>query len=583
MTSIDDLFRKPNLPSSHASGKRKFEASDAQQLYKSAKLTDDSDAKGKTNGSAYVEDDSEDVEAGPDLPPEEEDDAADEEGRFFGGGVTRDTTNALDYLETADGEEYVEEKIDAAWTRRLVTNFERKISKNAEQRARFEDQPQKFMASEAELDAEIKSISILTEHSEFYTEFVKAEGASHLVSLLAHENTDIAINAIEIISELIDEDIEADQDQWTALVEAMLDADLPNLLVQNFARFDEAENESDRQGVYHSLAVLESLASQGSVAERVGNDAVLEYLLKRIQAKEQPLGQNKQYAAEVLQVLLQSSDSSRVRFLKLGGVDTILHSLSAYRRRDPGKDSHEEEYAEDIFDALTCVVDVPQGKHAFVEGEGIELMLIMLREGKFSKARALKVIDHATGGQGEEVAERLVEAAGLKTLFTVFMKKPDHAATEHLLGIFAAMLRLLPGESPQRIRTLGKFVEKDYEKITKLMTLRREYVSRVTSVDAEIRAEQQGLTADDKEERQDEWFSRRLDAGLYCQQTLDVVLAWLVAEDSGSKQRIEQILAQRDETTSILRTSLQSQLEGVENTEDENAAEMLKALIDCLR
>ena len=36
-----------------------------------------------------------------------------------------------------------EEKFDAAWVRRFALNFERKISKNAELRAKFESDPQK--------------------------------------------------------------------------------------------------------------------------------------------------------------------------------------------------------------------------------------------------------------------------------------------------------------------------------------------------------------------------------------------------------------------------------------------------------
>lgn len=580
MSSIDDLFRKPNAPSSYVGSKRKFEPADAQEVYKSAKLSADNDAKGRAHG-ASVEDEEDDIEAGPELPPEE-DDEADEEGRFFGSGITRDTTDALDYLEDADGEEYVEEKIDAAWVRRLVTNLERKINKNSEQRARFESEPQKFMGSEADLDAEIKGLSILTEHSQFYQEFAKADGASHLVSLLAHENTDIAINTIQIISELLDEDVQAEQEQWDALVEAMLEVDLIGLLVSNLERLDEAE-ESDRQGVYYSLAALEGLASQVSTAEKAGVDTVLKYLLARIQAKEASVGQNKQYAAEVLQVLLQISEKIQKRLLKLDGIDVLLQLVASYRKRDPERDSIEEEYAENLFDALTCMVENEDGKHSFIKGEGMELMLIMLKEGKFSKPRALKVIDHATGGQGQEVCEQLVEAAGLKTIFSAFMKKPDHSTTEHLLGIFSALLRLLPGESASRIRVLGKFVEKDYEKVERLMKLKRDYASKVALVDADIVAEQRGLSTEERVDRADEWFSRRLDAGLYGLRTVDVILSWLVAEDEGAKRKTKQLLAERDESLATLRDSLESQLADVGGEEDGTVAEMLSALIDCLK
>lgn len=37
------------------------------------------------------------------------------------------------------------EKFDTAWVRRFALNFEKKISKNAELRAKFENDPQKYV------------------------------------------------------------------------------------------------------------------------------------------------------------------------------------------------------------------------------------------------------------------------------------------------------------------------------------------------------------------------------------------------------------------------------------------------------
>ena len=78
------------------------------------------------------------------------------------------------------------------------------------------------MASEADLDTEIKSLSILSEHPELYSEFAKLGCVGSLMSLLSHENADIAIDAIQIIGELTDEDVEAEQEQWDSLVNAMV-------------------------------------------------------------------------------------------------------------------------------------------------------------------------------------------------------------------------------------------------------------------------------------------------------------------------------------------------------------------------
>ena len=72
------------------------------EIYKSAKLNG---IDGIRNGQASVSDETEedDAEAGPELPPDFEDEAVgDEEGRFFGGGITRDTADVLDFIDERD-------------------------------------------------------------------------------------------------------------------------------------------------------------------------------------------------------------------------------------------------------------------------------------------------------------------------------------------------------------------------------------------------------------------------------------------------------------------------------------------------
>ncbi|WEW59828.1 hypothetical protein PRK78_005309 [Emydomyces testavorans] len=577
-----ELFKKPSFPSGQ---KRKFEPlQDPNEVYKSAKLDANGDAR--QNRAATVDDAEDEDIAGPELPPdfEQEDIPDDEEGRFFGGGVTRDTSSALDFIEQQEKAGVTTEKIDLAWLRRTALNFEKRISKNAELRAKFEDDPQKFMGSEADLDVDIKGLSILSEHPELYADFAELGCIGSLVSLLAHENTDIAIDVVEILAELTDEDVGAEENQWEALVNAMLDADIVELLSQNLSRLDE-DVEADRSGVYHILNVLENLSSQSSIAEKIVHESeIMPWLHKRIQQPERSITQNKQYAAEVLAILLQSSRKNRERFVSLEGIDTLLQLLSVYRKRDPEKDSDEEEYVENLFDSLTCTVDEAIGKSKFVEAEGVELAQIMLREGKLSKLRALRVLNHAVGGKdGLQVCERLVEAGLLRTVFGMFMKKQDNQTIEHLLGIFASLLRLLPGDSPGRIRTLAKFVEKDYEKVTRLVQLRRGYASRLSPVDEAIAQERVGLSKDEQEAMAVEWLSRRLDAGLFSLQIIDVILAWLVAEDDGARTKIKSLFLEQDQNLGIIRTTMEEQLSGLEGSEgEEEEKDMLNTLLEFL-
>lgn len=113
--------------------------------YKSAKL-DNGD------GGSRVITISDDEEGGADQPlpadffdptPEQEDE---EGGRFFGGGVNKEQAEILDYVDEREREagDVGTEKIDVGWLRKTALAFERKISKNAEMRGKFEDDPHKF-------------------------------------------------------------------------------------------------------------------------------------------------------------------------------------------------------------------------------------------------------------------------------------------------------------------------------------------------------------------------------------------------------------------------------------------------------
>lgn len=603
MTSIDDLFKSAN-----GATKRKYEnprEADPTQAFKTAKLS----ANGDVKHPASVADDDEDEEAGPSLPPDiEEEPGDDEEGRFFEGGLDEDAKDAMDYLDAQDGEEaIVDAKYDAAWLRKLCLNFEKKVNKNSALRAKYEDDPPKFMESEGDLDEGIKLFSILSEHAELYPEFAKNTAAAKLVGLLAHENTDIAIAAIEMISELTDEDVAGEQEQWDALVAAFLDADLLSLLISNFARFDEADS-ADASGVYNSLSVLENLLSQPANIDIIGKEETLiKWLLDRIQKPEKPTTQNKQYASEILSILTQTSRANRNWIAESNGVEIFLTNLAPYRRDDPEKDSDEEEYMENLFNCISSIVEEGLGKTKFLDAEGVELCLLLVRDGKTSKSRALKVLDHACGyAPAEEphtngthfkksttpdavepsqnpamtVCDKLVESRGLKPIFSTFMKtkKHDPNQTEHILGILSSLLRSLPGNSDSRFRLLAKFFEKDYEKINKLITLRREYATRVATFDAKTKERKRELSKEEQDELDVENIPTRLSEGLYCLERVDAILAWLIAEDDGAKNAIVEALKERDESLDDVKRTLQAQLEGSMAVEAAER-EMLETLI----
>jgi len=291
-----------------------------------------------------------------------------------------------------------------------------------------------------------------------------------------------------------------------------------------------------------------------------------------------------------------------------------LTRLSPYRKRDPTKNvDEEEEFLENLFDCLCTCVQIPEGKSQFLTLEGVELSLLFLKgDGKIAKNRALKVLDFAVGGMGgNDVAQALVKKGGLKILFGIFMKKvltisisfgsfqPDSETAEHLLGIFVSLFRHLTADSPERLRVLVKFVEKDYEKINTLLSIREDFISKLARLDVELASEEPD-PEESTEARQQRWYLRKVEGGGFAVQLCAMLMAWLAVEDTGMRKYIDEKVGLDDivetiQGRSIALTSLiADQLNNVDEVDedDENAEveranakeekEIMEVLIDVL-
>ncbi|KAJ3114576.1 hypothetical protein HDU96_001946 [Phlyctochytrium bullatum] len=353
-----------------------------------------------------------------DSKPLEMPDPEEEDSRFYGDGLSDHQRTILEIVDSGEEKPAI---INLPTLKKMVLKFEKAMSKNQELRMKHPDDPMKFIDSEADLDDEINALAKISAAPNLYPQLVELGVVSSIMSLLSHENTDIAISAINLIRELTDEDIigdegdESDEDGMKALVKAFIDEQLLELLSQNLERFNEDSTESDdRTGVFGVLDV--SLAETA-----VEKTSVLPWIVKRISKKG--FDSNKQYASELLSILVQQSAKNRLALKKENGVATLLRAIWFYRKSDP-EDPDEIEMMENFFDCLCLSLAESEVKTAFVDEEGLELMQLILRQRKMAYMRALKVVDHALTGKGAKACcTKFVEIGGLKTLFPILMKK----------------------------------------------------------------------------------------------------------------------------------------------------------------
>ena len=173
----------------------------------------------------------------------------------------------------------------------------------------------------------------------FYPEFIRSPTfIPILTNLLTHENEDIAIDAIGVIDDWIDEDVGEDEEEdeekarelrmlMGELITAFVDNSLLELLVSNLNRFNEAE-ESEAAGVYKIISIFESLLSfLPPLARQVAETTeLIPWLRKRIAQKD--MDSNKLYASEVLSVLCQEDRNVRLAVGDAQGMNQILEVLS---------------------------------------------------------------------------------------------------------------------------------------------------------------------------------------------------------------------------------------------------------------
>lgn len=602
---VDKLFKLPKLPQSSIN-KRKWQEPDANQL-KAARVEDvgeEEDTGGPSRQKSRVQDIDQEGDDADFAPGNDADyfiDEDDEGGRFFGGGLTSQQKRILELMNGTNAnqnDEIAKPDQELKTLRKNILRLERSITKNQEMRVKYPDDPQKFLTSEADLHDSIRSlVSITTNPALLYPELVKQNTTASLCSLLAHENIDIAAGVIELLEEIFDDDVldaglegrteeeqldeETGQRKGQVAVESVLDALLENslvdLLVQTLPRLHgdgqtngksvaaDANAESDSDATFHLLGLIENLISlRPSLADDLFASTFLKWVLSKISPKT-AYDQNKGYAAELLCIVLQAGQSSEQRsieFGKKGGIDQLLNALAPLRKNSSIGDGEQREFVENLFDALCVVLTASPNKKVFYDAEGIELMCLIMKASKgFVRLRCVKVINHATSGpKGSKNCTRFVECQGLKVLFHSLGNENATVQDEdNVLEIIASLLNNLASDSVERIRLVSKFVEKEYEKLDRLVEVHFAARDRLQNVELELRKELAQINDEDLDE--EEWESdayiRRLDGGMFTLQLADYCLAWLIMEDDGIQKHVKLLFDRKESTLEDVVKTLQ--------------------------
>eukprot|EP00741_Cyanophora_paradoxa_P017723 tig00000203_g17117.t1 len=484
------------------------------------------------------------------------------------------------------------EALDLFGLKKQVLAFERKLTRNQEMRVKFPDQPDKFVDSEVELHDEIKKMHVVAASPELFADLVELNATQSITGLLAHENTDIAGDALELLQELTEPDAVANLQDSAVLVDALLANNVVELLVENLKRLDEG-NESDAKAVHNSLNIIENMIEVKPEVTSIvcQKTPLMKWLIGRLRVRE--FDQNKLYASEILAILLQQSKENRETFSDPEKLDHLLRLVAVYKKRTPGS-SEEEEVMENLFDCVAAALLHPPVQATFIECEGIELMLLITKEQPAARRCTLKVLDFALQRCGG-ACERFVDALGLKTIFSAYMQKGSYARVkkkrsdeegdaeeEHIVSSIASLFIHLKGQRMERL--LGKFEESDFEKIDRTMDLFDKFYRRVQECESEfLKDHGRELSEEDKEYL----YLEKLEHGQFTLQNIALVIAHVIKADmSGARDRILIHLKQHDRSPVIIKGIIQELVENfgdaVSVDERERQLEMLRELANVL-
>eukprot|EP01068_Selenidium_serpulae_P008542 Selendium_serpulae@DN5008_c0_g1_i1.p2 len=440
-------------------------------------------------------------------------------------------------LNAAD--DMVIETLTSANIKRVLMQFDMKIKKNQEMRIKHKDHPEKFLKSEVDLDEEIKKLKQLAATPELIPAFVDYGGLASLLRQITHVNIDIACETISVLEELTDPEVVGDikdEEDAETFVTQLNKLGLPSLTMEVLTKIKEDDSPEDANAVTNCLKVLENMTElDQTTCDLIGkHQKFVTWLLKRI--RKEKVDHNRVYGSEILNVILQNSESARVlmgRRDTLDGIDKLLRTIAAHRKRDPDS-AEEEELMWNLFDCLSLLLLVPENQVTFGNAQGVELMIRMLRERKSAYRAALRLTNFALQNCPSN-CQLFVEKLGLKSLFGIFLKRSvskkkkseEKEDDEHMTGIILSLCKGCTGMPVARV--LNKFTENKCEKLERLLELHEHYNRLVEATDRGVMANREATELDRELEidTDEQRFLDRCEAGLTTLHQIDNILVRL--------------------------------------------------------
>ncbi|KAF0686682.1 Aste57867_21524 [Aphanomyces stellatus] len=500
-----------------------------------------------------------------------------------------------------DDEDETDLTLNARVVKQMVASLEKKMQKNDLMRSKYENDPSKFMESEIALHEDMTKMKDVATDPSLFQVLIEHGAIPLFVQLLTHTNMDIRMDVVALLADMTDVERVGDMEFAQALVEAIVALNGLVLLCDNLATLTASDDDDDddekRTAVYNTLHIVENLAELEPECCRAmaTSTPMLTILLHQCNVKGGEMTENRLYCSEILSIVLQSSDDDTCMALVAAPgtedrLDLILQVLAKYRKKDPAT-TEEEEFVENLFNALCSALRVAAVQDRFRSLQGFELMLRCVKENKFCTTSALRVVDHAIMNHARN-CERVIEIGGLKQLFPAFMgklkrkKKQEATQDEHLVSILATLCLWTPVESKHAVldRFHAKFLEANLEKTDRLVDQFVKYYGRVHALPAPtLRPDDDN--DNDFEEAMEGYRLHQLEHGLFPLQQLAFVVCHVLQVFKSLRPHVAQTLHAHALSLASVRDLIANQVASLEKDGDDDTVQThrLRDLVDAMQ
>lgn len=379
------------------------------------------------------------------------------------------------------------------------------------------------MDSETKLNELVKQISNITlADFPLYNDFIRLSNDS-LIQIISHPNNDIINQFIIVFNDLIDHEYEDDQ-------QALLQFIKNQQILKFLWRYLSTTEQDDISIKITILSIFNELANYED--EELRKDLFefnqfTEFLSDSIR-QTQTVDEISEYHELIIDYIFKIESWDKVRFVDNHSylIEVLLIQLSHFSTVQPEEGSAQENFIDSISGLLSSMITTKKGRSTFLQLEGFELLLIIIKNGDWGFRTFVKIsnylIESINDSNNVQLSISIIETNFfLNNVFKILKVTKDRDDLYQILKILVKLIIFLPFNSDQRIRLINKLVTKNFKSLNVILKIESKYDQNVSKIDGNYSF--------------NELYLEKIESGLDILQQISIFKSWLLIEDEKLK------------------------------------------------